>query len=83
MISIFTTTTAIAINFFISSGVADSQMDGALVSGVKRDFRSQITIFRAQRRLEPKIKLVKYVILFVHFFVELYFQLYGVTFYCL
>nr|XP_025687801.1 uncharacterized protein LOC112789889 isoform X11 [Arachis hypogaea] len=40
-------------------GVADSQMAGALVSDVKRDFRNQIMIFQAQLRPEPKTKLVR------------------------
>ncbi|XP_020974132.1 uncharacterized protein LOC107630017 isoform X13 [Arachis ipaensis] len=39
--------------------VADSQMAGALVSDVKRDFRNQIMIFQAQLRPEPKTKLVR------------------------
>nr|XP_025687799.1 uncharacterized protein LOC112789889 isoform X9 [Arachis hypogaea] len=41
-------------------GVADSQMAGALVSDVKRDFRNQIMIFQAQLRPEPKTKLVSF-----------------------
>ncbi|XP_020974127.1 uncharacterized protein LOC107630017 isoform X8 [Arachis ipaensis] len=48
-------------------GVADSQMAGALVSDVKRDFRNQIMIFQAQLRPEPKTKLVRYVIFGVYF----------------
>ncbi|XP_020974129.1 uncharacterized protein LOC107630017 isoform X10 [Arachis ipaensis] len=47
--------------------VADSQMAGALVSDVKRDFRNQIMIFQAQLRPEPKTKLVRYVIFGVYF----------------
>jgi len=47
---------------FATPGVAGSQMDGALVIDAKRDFRNQIMMFQAQRRLGPKIKLVKYVI---------------------
>ncbi|XP_057436996.1 uncharacterized protein LOC130729304 isoform X3 [Lotus japonicus] len=41
------------------TGVAGSQMVGALVTDVKRDFRNQTMISQAQRKLEPKIKLVK------------------------
>lgn len=48
---------------FATPEVEGSQMDGALVIDVKRDFRNQIMMFQAQRRLGPKIKLVKYVIL--------------------
>jgi len=48
---------------FSTTGVAGSQMDGALVIDAKRDFRNQIMMFQAQLRLGPKIKLVKYVIL--------------------
>lgn len=59
MIYVLTTTTTFAFNFFATLGVADSQMDGALVTDAKRDFRNQIMIYQAQQRLEPKIKLVK------------------------
>jgi hypothetical protein len=48
---------------FATPEVAGSQMDGALVIDAKRDFRNQIMMFQAQRRLGPKIKLVKYVML--------------------
>ncbi|XP_057436995.1 uncharacterized protein LOC130729304 isoform X2 [Lotus japonicus] len=53
------TVTATGIDFFVTSGVAGSQMVGALVTDVKRDFRNQTMISQAQRKLEPKIKLVK------------------------
>lgn len=59
MISILTAVTATGIDFFVTSGVAGSQMVGALVTDVKRDFRNQTMISQAQRKLEPKIKLVK------------------------
>ncbi|XP_052115418.1 uncharacterized protein LOC107478037 isoform X8 [Arachis duranensis] len=54
-------------SFIKKTGVADSQMAGALVSDVKRDFRNQIMIFQAQLRPEPKTKLVRYVIFGVYF----------------
>nr|XP_025687798.1 uncharacterized protein LOC112789889 isoform X8 [Arachis hypogaea] len=59
--------TVLSLLFVHTCRVADSQMAGALVSDVKRDFRNQIMIFQAQLRPEPKTKLVRYVIFGVYF----------------
>jgi hypothetical protein len=62
LISILTTIICSCYWFlFATLGVAGFQMDGALVIDAKRDFRNQIMMYQAQQRLEPKIKLVKYV----------------------
>lgn len=73
MISILTTVTAVSV-IFITSEVAGSQTDGALVIDARRDFRNQIMMFPALQRLEQKIKLVKYAIFIMLYFSALCFQ---------